>query len=147
MVNQPKLILTQSLTHCSSMYAAVARPHFHATGSAGDGPTVGGDYPTVLLLGHDSRRQQVKEVMLALVLKGPMPHEYPLSTNLPSPVGPHPFLHPWADCPLLNVDTFTLTPLGFLLSFKPSQSLGLFQLDFIIMNPEVETRTGPSASS
>lgn len=89
-------MLTQSLfiqlKTCCPMFSLPGKR------SLRDGPEVGCDNPTMLPLGHDSRRQQVKEVMPAIgAKKDSSLMKYTLSINLLSPVRyphlPHP--HSW----------------------------------------------------
>lgn len=115
-------MLTRSLftsSPCSSLYRGVPCSPSQTIGSLGGSPTVGCDKPPMLLLGHDSRRQQVKEVTPAIVakkdssLRNTLSKISPLQSELSS--------HKQSDPHLM----------GFLFFFQGCPK-GLFQPDFTI---------------
>lgn len=84
--------------------------HSRTTRSSGDGPAAGLSKLPMLLLGHDSRRSQVKEVTPAWseIHHGHKSH---------SPGSPAPPPTSTADCPPLDLYTLWLTCLGILFFF------------------------------
>lgn len=101
-VNQLTLTLTQSFFPWSSSYLAAPGSHPQTTGSSGDSPAVDYDTPPVLLLGHDSRKQRVKEVTPATGVQRLKPQKYILCINkspLSSPISHLPYLRNWLSSP------------------------------------------------
>lgn len=82
----------------------------------------------MLLLGHDSRRAQVKEVTPACATETE-PCEVHQGHKSQSPVSPAPPPSSTADCPPLDICTLWLTCLGFLF-FLPGCPNGSWQAHF-----------------
>lgn len=111
-MNQPQSLLTlfQLVLCCPTSSLRGNR-------SLEDGPALGCDNPPMLLLGLDSRSQQVKKVMPAIGAKKDSRHvKYPMSINLPSPAGSLPPPHPQGRLSSLKHSHPHVTPLGFLFS-------------------------------
>lgn len=88
--------------------------HSRTTCSSGDGPAVGLSKLPMLLLGHDSRGSQVKEVTPARSAKEAEPREIRRGHKSHSLVSPSPPPTSTADGPPLDLCTLWLTCLGFL---------------------------------
>lgn len=116
--------------------------HPRTTCSLGDGPAVRLSKLPMLLLGHDSRRSQVKKVTPAWSAKENEPREIHPGHKSRSPLSPAPPPPTsTADCSPLDLCTLWLTCLGFLFFLPGCPNLS-GQLHFTIGSQRLERGWG-----